>query len=57
MQDGAFEKMIGSEGIGEPVSAAMDALKGADALLVHVEGKPAGILTRQDVLGHLADQR
>ena len=26
----------------------------ADALLVHVDGKPAGVLTRQDLLGHLA---
>ena len=26
----------------------------ADALLVHVDGKPAGVVTRQDVLGHLA---
>ena len=41
----------------EPVAAAIDALQGADALLVHVDGKPAGVLTRQDVLGHLADQR
>ena len=41
----------------EPVGAAIDALQHADALLVHVEGKPAGVLTRQDVLGHLADQR
>ena len=30
------------------------ALGAADALLVHVDGKPAGVLTRQDVLGHLA---
>jgi cystathionine beta-synthase len=29
------------------------ALGGADALLVHVDGKPAGVITRQDVLGHL----
>ncbi|MHA3704868.1 cystathionine beta-synthase [Jatrophihabitans sp. YIM 134969] len=41
----------------EPVTAAIDALQGADALLVHVDGKPAGVLTRQDVLGHLADER
>ena len=27
---------------------------GADALLVHVDGKPAGVLTRQDLLGYLA---
>ena len=41
-------------GSGEPVTAAVDALSKADALLVHVDGKPAGVLTRQDLLGHLA---
>ncbi|KQS73342.1 cystathionine beta-synthase [Modestobacter sp. Leaf380] len=41
-------------GSGEPVSAAVAALGGADALLVHEDGKPAGVVTRQDVLGHLA---
>jgi cystathionine beta-synthase len=41
-------------GSGEPVSAAVAALGAADALLVHVDGKPAGVLTRQDLLGHLA---
>jgi cystathionine beta-synthase len=41
-------------GSGEPVSAAVAALTSADALLVHVDGKPAGVLTRQDLLGHLA---
>ena len=35
-------------------SAAVAALGAADALLVHVDGKPAGVVTRQDVLGHLA---
>jgi cystathionine beta-synthase len=40
-------------GSGEPVSAAVAALGAADALLVHVDGKPAGVVTRQDVLGHL----
>jgi cystathionine beta-synthase len=40
-------------GSGEPVGAAVEALGAADALLVHVEGKPAGVVTRQDVLGHL----
>jgi cystathionine beta-synthase len=43
--------MIGS---GEPVSAAMGALEKADAAVVLVDGKPAGIVTRQDVLGFLA---
>jgi cystathionine beta-synthase len=41
-------------GSGEPVSAAVAALGAADALVVHVDGKPAGVVTRQDVLGHLA---
>lgn len=41
-------------GSGEPVSAAVAALGAADALLVHVDGKPAGVITRQDLLGHLA---
>ncbi len=41
-------------GSGEPVSAATHALEKADALLVHDEGKPSGVLTRQDLLGFLA---
>jgi cystathionine beta-synthase len=41
-------------GSGEPVSAAVAALGKADALLVHIDGKPAGVLTKQDLLGHLA---
>src|SRR5829696_8623925 len=41
-------------GSGEAVSAAVAALGTADALVVHVDGKPAGVVTRQDVLGHLA---
>jgi cystathionine beta-synthase len=40
-------------GSGEPVSAATHALEKADALLVHDEGKPSGVLTRQDLLGFL----
>ena len=43
--------MIGG---GEPVSAAMIALETADAAVVLIDGKPAGILTRQDLLGFLA---
>jgi cystathionine beta-synthase len=42
--------MIGG---GEPVSAAMTALETADAAVVLIDGKPAGILTRQDLLGFL----
>jgi len=40
-------------GSGEPVSAATHALEKADALLVHDDGKPSGVLTRQDLLGFL----
>jgi cystathionine beta-synthase len=41
-------------GAGEPVSAAVKALGAADALLVLDDGKPTGVLTRADLLGHLA---
>jgi cystathionine beta-synthase len=41
-------------GAGEPVSAAVKALGTADALLVLDDGKPTGVLTRADLLGHLA---
>src|SRR4029079_2024697 len=37
-------------GSGEPVSAATAALAKSDAVLVHEDGKPAGVLTRQDLL-------
>ncbi|RSM45296.1 cystathionine beta-synthase [Amycolatopsis balhimycina DSM 5908] len=38
----------------EQVSAAMKALEGADGALVLVDGKPAGVVTRHDLLGFLA---
>jgi cystathionine beta-synthase len=41
-------------GAGEPVSSAMKALSEADGALVLIDGKPAGVVTRQDVLGFLA---
>ena len=41
-------------GAAEPVSAATEALEQADALLVVEGGKPAGVITRQDLLGHLS---
>jgi cystathionine beta-synthase len=40
-------------GSGEPVTAATAALEKSDALLVHEDGKPAGVLTRQDLLSFL----
>jgi cystathionine beta-synthase len=44
-------------GSGEAVSAAVDALGAAGAVLVHIDGKPTGVLTRQDLLGYLATDR
>ncbi|MFI7678672.1 cystathionine beta-synthase [Actinophytocola sp. NPDC049390] len=41
-------------GAGEQVTAAMAALSAADGALVLVDGKPAGVVTRQDLLGFLA---
>jgi cystathionine beta-synthase len=41
-------------GAGEPVAAAMRALATADGALVLVDGKPAGVVTRQDVLAFLS---
>jgi len=41
-------------GAGEQVSAAMTALSSADGALVLLDGKPAGVVTRQDLLGFLA---
>jgi cystathionine beta-synthase len=41
-------------GSGESVSAAVAALQSADALLVQEDGKPIGVVTRQDLLDSLA---
>jgi cystathionine beta-synthase len=43
-----------SVGAGEPVEQAVATLERADAVLVLDDGKPVGVLTRQDVLGYLA---
>jgi cystathionine beta-synthase len=43
--------MVGS---GEPVSEAVGVLEKSGAAVVLVDGKPAGMITRQDVLGFLA---
>ncbi|CAN5233432.1 cystathionine beta-synthase [soil metagenome] len=42
-------------GAGEPVQAAMVALEKADAAVVVADGRPTGVLTRQDVLAYLSD--
>ncbi|MDP9799382.1 cystathionine beta-synthase [Catenuloplanes nepalensis] len=43
--------MIGG---GQPVSEAVKLLEQSDAAMVLIDGKPAGVLTRQDLLAHLA---
>ncbi|MGH3735968.1 MAG: cystathionine beta-synthase [Micromonosporaceae bacterium] len=46
--------MIGG---GQPVSEAVALLEKADAAMVLVDGKPAGVVTRQDLLTHLEASR
>jgi cystathionine beta-synthase len=41
-------------GANEPVSEAVAKLEKADALLVQEDGKPVGVVTRQDLLAYLA---
>ena len=38
----------------EPARNAVGLLEGADAVLVHEDGKPVGVVTRQDLLAYLA---
>ncbi|OIV38834.1 cystathionine beta-synthase [Mangrovactinospora gilvigrisea] len=44
-------------GSGEPATALMSALEKADAAVVLVDGKPAGIVTRSDLLAYLAAEK
>ncbi|MDA0566201.1 cystathionine beta-synthase [Streptomonospora sp. S1-112] len=41
-------------GSGEPVSRCVELLQQSGAVVVLMDGKPAGLLTRQDVLAHLS---
>jgi cystathionine beta-synthase len=43
--------MIGG---GQPVSEAVALLENSDAAMVLIDGKPAGVLTRQDLLAHIS---
>ncbi|SDY73212.1 cystathionine beta-synthase [Micromonospora pattaloongensis] len=43
-------------GGGQPVSEAVALLERSDAALVLVDGKPKGVLTRQDLLAHLGSR-
>ncbi|RKN08703.1 cystathionine beta-synthase [Streptomyces radicis] len=44
-------------GSGEPVGDLMAVLQGADAAVVLVEGKPTGVVSRQDLLAFLAGEK
>jgi cystathionine beta-synthase len=49
-----MSKPLPTIGAGESIGAAMSALAAADGALVLLAGRPAGVVTRQDVLGFLA---
>jgi cystathionine beta-synthase len=53
---GLMSPPLPSVGSGEPISAAARALSQAGAALVLIDGKPAGVITRQDVLTFLSSQ-
>ena len=42
-------------GAGEPVSLAMESLSDTDALMVVEDGKPAGVITRHDLLAYASN--
>ncbi|HEV7932273.1 MAG TPA: cystathionine beta-synthase [Actinomadura sp.] len=52
--DGHMSPPLPMIGSGEPVSKAVGVLEKAGAAVVLVDGKPAGLITRQDLLGFLA---
>ncbi|WP_327637387.1 cystathionine beta-synthase [Kribbella sp. NBC_00482] len=49
-----MDAALPSLGAGEPVTKAVELLEGRDALMVLDDGKPVGVLTRQDLLVHLS---
>ena len=48
-----MEPAFPSLGANEPVAKAVEVLEKSDAVMVLDDGKPVGVLTRQDLLGHL----
>ena len=48
-----METALPTIGSNESVSEAVATLEGADALLVQEDGKPIGVVTRQDLLAYL----
>jgi cystathionine beta-synthase len=53
---GLMSPPLPTVGSGEPVSTAVTALGHAGAALVLVDGKPAGMITRQDILTFLSSR-
>lgn len=49
-----MDPALPSLGAGESVTKAVELLEDRDALMVLDDGKPVGVLTRQDLLGHLS---
>lgn len=52
--EGHMSAPLPALGAGESVGSAMKALSAADGALVLMDGKPAGVVTRQDLLAFLA---
>jgi len=48
-----MEPALPTIGSGEPVTTAVAVLEDADAIVVHEDGKPVGVLTRFDLLGYV----
>ena len=48
--------LVPTVGTSEPVGEAVAKLEKADALLVQEDGKPVGVVTRQDLLAYLASR-
>ena len=55
--EGHMSDALPTVGSGAGVAEAMDLLADADALLVQEDGRPIGVVTRADLLSHLAGAR
>jgi cystathionine beta-synthase len=49
-----MEEQLPTVGAGEPIAIAVTALEDADAVIVHEDGAPVGVLTRVDLLDYIA---
>jgi cystathionine beta-synthase len=51
-----MDEPLPTVGAHEPVQEAVARLENADALLVQEDGKPVGVVTRQDLLAFIANR-